>query len=117
MPSEFDKYIGQCLCHHRVSLGISVQQAACALDISEMSYRNGENGLRRFFISEIFVIKKILGIPIDDFFTFDGIYISDLIKDKSSQELVDLIHYFPNIKDANIRQLISEKIRDASSVF
>ena len=117
MPSEFDRDVGQRLRYHREVRGLPVSRAAIALGITTMSYRQAEIGLRRLYVSEIFVMKKIFDIPIEDFFTFDGIYISDLNDNRNSAELLDIIHYFPNINDMNLRHAFIEQIRDDSSIF
>lgn len=117
MTTDFDKYIGQRLRFHRETIGVSILRAARALELSPIIYRRSEIGLRRFHASEIFEMKRIFGIPIEDFFTTDGIYVSDLSDTFARDDLTDVIHYFPNILDTCLRASLVEQIKEASSVF
>lgn len=113
----FNTYIGQRLRTLRVERGVSAAQAAEALGISLDIYQQSEIGLRRIPVSEIFAARKFLNISIEDFFTHDGMYISDLDHDIACADMSDLIHYFSNIKDIQRRQSFIDQIKDASSVF
>jgi len=90
---------------------------AKALGTSLELYQQCEMGLRRLPVSEIFAARKHLDIPIQEFFTPDGLYISDLDKEISCSDISDLIHYFSNIEDMGTRRTFIDQIKNASSVF
>lgn len=113
----FNKYIGQRLKTLREERGISAMQAADTLGISLDVYQLCEIGLKRFPVSEIFAARKLLNISIEDFFTSDGLYISDLDNDLNCSDISDLIHYFSNIDNIQKRREFMNQIKDASSVF
>ena len=110
-------YIGQRLRALREERGIPTERAAKALGISLDVYQQSEVGLRRIPVSEIFTARKLLNISIEDFFTHDGLYISDLDHDIDCKDVSDLIHYFSNIQDTQRRRSFIDQIKDASSVF
>lgn len=110
-------YIGQRIKTLREERGISARQVANALGVSLDSYRQCEVGRRRFPVSEIFAVRRLLNIPIAEFFTSDGLYISDLDNGLTGADISDLILYFSNINDSQKRQAFMEQIKDASSVF
>ena len=92
-------------------------QAADTLGIPLDVYQLCEIGLKRFPVSEIFAARKLLNISIEEFFTSDGLYISDLDNDLNCSDISDLIHYFSNIDDIQKRRAFMDQIKDASSVF
>jgi len=115
--THFNTYIGRRLRTLREERGISAEQAAKALGVSLDIYQQREIGLRRIPVSEIFAVRKLLNISIEDFFTHEGLYISDLDHDVACEDVSDLIHYFSNIQDTQKRRSFINQIKDASSVF
>lgn len=113
----FNKFIGQRLRTLRQKKGVSDIEAAKGLGVSLELYRQSEMGLRRIPVSEIFAVKKHLKVSIDEFFTYDGYYISDLDKDIAFSDVADLIHYYSNIDDPSKRRSFMDQVKDASSVF
>ena len=115
--SHYNKYIGQRLKVLREEGWLSAEQVASTLGVSLEIYLESEMGLRRIPVSEIFAVRKLLNISIEDFFTFDGQYIPDLDYDIACSDVPDLIHYFSNVQDPDKRRFFIDEIRDASSVF
>jgi transcriptional regulator with XRE-family HTH domain len=113
----FNIYIGNRFRALRLKRGTTANAMAKALGISVEQYQLSELGLRRFPVSEIFDAKKQLHMPIEDFFTHDGLYIPELNHDIIHSDITDLIHYYSNIEDNGKRCSIMQLIKDASSVF
>ena len=115
--TDFNKYIGQRFKDLRRERGLSATQVAEALGVPLDMYRQSEMGLRRIPVSEIFASKKHFNMSIEEFFTHDGHYISDLANDMVCSDISDVIHYFSNIEDTCQRRSLLSQIKNASSVF
>lgn len=94
---------------------VNAERACRAMDISQHQLHRRESGSERFPVSDVFSLKKELGMNIDRLFSHDGDYYSDIVLDNT--EMADVFHYFSNIEDSQTRLKLLEMMKKASSVF
>ena len=112
---DVDKYVGRIIRRHRLAQNIPSAQLAAKLKMSEPTYFQAETGEIRFAVSDLFALKRGFGLPLEDFFSHEGEYFSNVILPNT--EMADVFLYFSNIEDPQVRVHILSQMKMASTVF
>lgn len=112
---DVDKYTGRLIRRHRLAHNIPSAHLAEKLKMSELAYLEAEAGKIRFVVSDLFTLKREFNLPLEEFFSHDGEYFSDLIF--ANTEMADVFLYFSNIEDPQVREHILKQMKMASTVF
>lgn len=112
---DVDKYVGRIIRRHRLAQNIPSAQLAAKLKMSEPTYFQAEAGVIRFAVSDLFTLKREFGLPLEDFFSHEGEYFSNVIFPNT--EMADVFLYFSNIEDLQVRVHILNQMKMASTVF
>lgn len=113
--SQIDRYVGHQVRMQRHLKLISDEQACSVLGLPTHKLAQYEEGRSRFAVSDIFSLKKEVGVELEPFFSYEGEYYSDVILDHT--EMADVFHYFSNIEDPKTRLRLLALMKAASSVF
>lgn len=71
LAREVDRYVGQRIRERRVSAGITQQELAAALGLSYQQVQKYENGSNRISAGRLYVLARLLGAEVTDFFPHD----------------------------------------------
>jgi len=120
-PNDVDLIIGKNLKLKRIKSGISLQELGKILNVSFQQIQKYERGQNKISSSSLFLLSKSLNCEIDHFFNGIDEHSNTQLEEENelflyidlipNHEITQLVKYYSQIKDADVRKKTLELIK------
>jgi transcriptional regulator with XRE-family HTH domain len=109
-PQDIDRHVGARIRERRVMLGLTQQQMAELIGITNQQTHKYEKGINRVAAGQLYSIARALGVEVGYF--YQGRQIGGgLVPSPSQRMLLELVRNFFNIQDPRHREAVAALAR------
>lgn len=107
---EIDTHVGERIRNRRVLMGLTQEQLGDALNISYQQIQKYETGANRVSAGRLYMISRILEIPVSQL--FDGLGQASVEPmSQGSRNVIELVRSFSKIRDDKTRSAVMSLVR------